>query len=149
MAKKRYKKQTNAKSKTYKGIKMRSGLEVYMFKQLELNEIPFSYEKQKFVIIEGFLHKGASYERHLNGKGDFKDRGDKKISDMVYTPDFTPPVGKPLKWVIEVKGRTMPDFSRTWKLFKKLIVSKGEGTTLFMPRNQSDCEKVVNIIKSL
>jgi hypothetical protein len=122
-----------------------------MYKSLKKAKIPFDYEGQKFVVIEGFKYEGVSYERFLNGKGEFIDRGNKKYADMVYTPDFTPPVGEPLRWVIETKGRSMPDFSRTWKLFKKLIQSNGDGyaTVLFMPRKQADCDEVIKLIKQL
>jgi len=122
-----------------------------MYKALKKAKIDFAYEGQKFVVIEGFTYDGVSYERFLNGKGDFKDRGKKTFSDMVYTPDFTPPVGEPLRWVIETKGRSMPDFSRTWKLFKKLIQDDSDGyaTVLFMPRKQADCDEVIKLIKQL
>lgn len=146
------KKQTNAKKHTYNGIEFQSGLEVYMYKSLQKANIPFEYESRKFVIIKGFTYEGISYERFMNGKGDFKDRGSKKFSDMLYTPDFTPPVGKDLKWVIETKGRSMPDFSRTWKLFKKYLQEESNScdeTVLFMPRKQSDCDEVIKLIKQL
>lgn len=149
MAKRRYKKQTNAKKHVFNGIVFQSGLEVYMYKSLKKSKIPFAYEGQKFVVIKGFVYEGVSYERFLNGKGDFKDRGKKKFVDMVYTPDFTPPVDKPLKWVIETKGRAMPDFSRTWKLFKKLLQDSEQETILFMPRRQEDCDEVIKLIKQL
>lgn len=116
-----------------------------MYKLLEESDIPFAYEAQKFVIIKGFHSPNVSYERYLNGKGEYKDRGNKKFADMVYTPDFTPPKGEPLNWVVEVKGRTMPDFSRTWKLFKKLLVDKN--TTLFMPRTEKECKETLDLIK--
>lgn len=149
MKRKRYKKQTNANKHVYNGVEFQSGLEVYMYKNLKKSKIPFEYEGQKFVVIKGFNYEGVSYERFLNGKGDFKDRGKKIFPDMVYTPDFTPPKDQPLKWVIETKGRSMPDFSRTWKLFKKLIKDNGQNTVLFMPRKQSDCDEVIKLIKQL
>lgn len=146
----RGKKQTNAKKHVFNGIEFQSGLEVYMYKSLKKAKIPFAYEGQKFVVIEGFTYEGVSYERFLNGKGDFKDRGKKKFADMVYTPDFTPPIDLPLTWVIETKGRSMPDFSRTWKLFKKFLQEDGNTETiLFMPRKQADCDEVIKIIKQL
>ena len=149
-SRKRANPQTNANSKVYKGIKFRSELEVYMFKLLENTEIPFAYEAQKFVIIEGFTSPNVSYERFMNGKGEYKDRGSgKKYANMVYTPDFTPPPDKPLDWVIEVKGRTMPDFPRTWKLFKKLIVREKLNTVLFMPRTQAECRETLELIKPI
>lgn len=142
-------KQTNANPKVYKGIKFRSELEVYMYKLLKSSGIPFAYEGQKFVIIEGFHSPNVSHERFLNGKGEYKDRGNKKYANMVYTPDFTPPTDKPLDWVIEVKGRAMPDFSRTWKLFKKLIARDNLDTVLFMPRTQKECVKTIELIKPI
>lgn len=145
----RTRKQTNAKKKEYKGITFKSELEVYMYKLLEKSKIPFAYEKQKFVIIEGFISPNQSYERFMNGKGEYKDRGNKKVANMVYTPDFTPPVNKPLKWVVEVKGRAMPDFPRTWKLFKKLLAKEKKDTILFMPRTQKECEETINLIKNI
>lgn len=140
-------KQTNAVEAVYKGIKFRSKLEVYMYKLLESERIPFVYEGRKFEIDEGFQYKGKSYEKFMNGKGVFKDRGKKVFPAAIYTPDFTPPVGKPLKWVIEVKGRAFPDFNRTWRLFKKLILKKRWKTVLFLPRTRVDCKKVIQIIK--
>lgn len=147
--KRRTNKQTNASPKVYKGIKFRSELEVYMYKLLEPSGIPFAYEAQKFIIIEGFHSPNVSYERFMNGKGEYKDRGDKKYRNSVYTPDYTPPIGKPLDWVIEVKGRTMPDFPRTWRLFKKMIVREGLDTILFMPRTQKECVETLELIKTI
>jgi len=121
-----------------------------MYKLLEKTDIPFAYEAQKFVIIEGFTSPNISYERFLNGKGEFKDRGSgKKYADMVYTPDFTPPKGEPLDWVIEVKGRSMPDFSRTWKLFKKTLLKHNKNTVLYMPRTQGECRETLNLIQEM
>lgn len=141
------KKQTNAKKATYKGITFRSKLELYMYKLLESEQIPFAYEQQKFEIDEGFVYRGKSYEKFMNGRGAYKDRGKKKFAAAVYTPDFTPPVGEPLTWVIETKGRTFPDFARTWRLFKKYLLKKRHRTVLFLPRTQVDCQKTVEILK--
>jgi len=149
-SRKRANPQTNASPKVYKGIKFRSELEVYMYKLLEPSGIPFAYEEQKFVIIEGFTSPNISYERFLNGKGDYKDRGSgKKYANMVYTPDFTPPKGAPLDWVIEVKGRSIPYFSRTWKLFKKLLLREKLDTVLFMPRTQGECRETLELLKPI
>lgn len=141
------KKQTNAKRVTYKGINFRSKLELYMYKLLESEKIPFAYEEQKFEIDEGFTYRGKSYEKFMNGRGAYKDRGKKKFKASVYTPDFTPPVGEPLTWVIETKGRAFPDFNRTWRLFKKFLLKKRYKTVLFLPRTQLDCQKTVEILK--
>ena len=143
-----YNSQTNAKTTVYKGTTLRSGTEKIMFQLLEQAKIPFSYETLKFPVISGFKYDGESYEKQLNGKGDFKDRGKKTFKDSVYTPDFTSPADEPLKFVIEVKGRSMPDYSRTWKLFKKHLTKNYGEVALFVPRTKADCIKVIEILKS-
>jgi len=142
-------KQTTAKKYSYKGKVFKSTIEAYMYKLLETNSIGFDYEKQKFDIIPPFVFYNAVYSKFLNGRGEFKERGNKKIKASIYTPDFTSPIGEELKFVIEVKGRSFPDFSRTWRLFKKFISDKGWSTVLFLPRTQRDCQKVITLIKEL
>ena len=144
----RKKKQTNARPKTYKGIKFKSHLECYMYKLLDSAGIQFDYEKQKFQVDPPFNSPNVSYERFLNGKGDFKDRGNKSYKAGTYTPDFTNK-GK-LKWVIEVKGRSFADFPRRWKMFKKHLVDTNQtDVVIFCPRKEEDCRKTLEIIKKL
>lgn len=142
-----YNSQTNAKPRVHKGVKLRSGTEKTMYQLLEKAKIPFAYEERKFPIIGGFKYEGESFEKQLNGKGDFKDRGTKTFRDSIYTPDFTSPSNEELKFVIEVKGRSMPDYSRTWRLFKKHILKNYGEVILFVPRTKVDCERVVEILK--
>lgn len=119
-----------------------------MYKLLERAKIPFAYEKYKFPVVKGFKYEGDSFEKQLNGKGDFKERGAKKFKDSIYMPDFTSPLGVPLTFVIEVKGRSFPDFPRTWKLFKKYLLDNSLDTViLFVPRTKLDCEMVIKILK--
>ena len=143
-----YNSQTNAKAIKSKGNIFKSGLELDMNDALLAAGIKFSYEGQKFVIDEGFKYNGESYEKFMNGKGDFEDRGKKTFKDSVYTPDFTNPTSETLEWVIETKGRAMPDFSRTWRLFKKKLIKLDHGVLLFVPRNKKDCKQVIEILKS-
>lgn len=145
-----YNAQTNAKVVKKRGNIFKSGLELTMFELLKDAGISFSYEKHKYSIDKGFKYTGESYEKFMNGKGDFKDRGKKIYKDSVYTPDFTNKLadsGEGLQWVIETKGRAMPDFSRTWRLFKKYIAGIPQEVILFVPRNKKDCIKVVEILK--
>ena len=150
MAKRRQtKRQTNARKVTYKGIRFRSMLERDMYKLMEKSKIPFAYEAQQFEIDPAFTSPHDSYERFMNGKGDFKNRGGKRYKKSIYTPDYTPPAGEPLTWVVEVKGRAFPDFSRTWRLFKKMLIDKDMETVCFVPRNLEDCKEAIKIIKTL
>lgn len=143
-------KQTNAKVFFYEGILFKSAIEGYMYKQLHIKGIDFDYEQQTFLLTEEFRFLNPVFAKFLNGKGEFKDRGkNKKHLGLKYTPDFTSPSGGELKFVIEVKGRSFPDFSRTWKMFKQLITKNGWPTVLFMPRTQKDCNKVIALIKEM
>lgn len=141
--------QTQAKKYYYNGKLFKSTIESYMYKLLEINNIDFDHEEQSFDIIPGFKFPNAVYSKFLKGTGKFKNRGHNKIASSVYTPDFTSPIGSELKFVIEVKGRSFPDFSRTWRLFKKLIVEKKWNTVLFLPRTQKDFQTVITLIKEL
>lgn len=141
--------QTNARKVVYKGMEFRSMLERNAYRLMERSKIPFAYEAQKIEIDHAFLSHHDSYERFMNGKGDFKNRGNKKYSRAVYTPDFTPPVGEPLTWVLEIKGRAFPDFGRTWRLFKKYLIKEKLDTVCFVPRNIEDVVEAIKIIKTL
>ena len=143
------KRQTNAKKVTYNGVSFRSTIEKDMYKLLKESGIPFAYEERKFEIDEGFFSPNDSYEKFLNGRGKFINRGSKEYKASQYTPDFTPPKGEPLKWVIEVKGRAFSEFPRTWRLFKKLLVKEKLGTICFVPRNIKDCIETIKIIRTL
>ena len=81
MKKKNYKRKrgpVQAKKVTYDGIKFASGLERYMYQALKKNKIKATYEWATFEIAEGFMFNNSSYERTANGKGEFKERGNKK-----------------------------------------------------------------------
>ncbi len=68
-----------AKKVTYDGIKFASGLEKYMYIALKKAKIKAKYEGETYIIQEGFEFDIQSYERQSNGKGEFKNRGNKKI----------------------------------------------------------------------
>ena len=45
---------------TYKGIKFKSKLEVFMYKQLEVLGQPFEYEGKSYTVMEGFVYPFAT-----------------------------------------------------------------------------------------
>ena len=96
-----------AKKVTYDGIKFASGLERYMYQALKKAKIKAAYEGATFEIVEDFMFDNASYERTANGKGEFKQRGRKKILPIKYTPDFICPN---YSFIIECKGRANESF---------------------------------------
>ncbi len=130
-----------SKKTTYDGIKFASGLEVYMYKALKEAKIVAEYEPTSYTLMQGFDYEGDAYERCSNGKGEFKNRGCKKILPITYKPDF---VGR--DFIIECKGRANESFPLRWKLFKSWISLHANKTTLFKPQNQKECDLTVRHI---
>tara|TARA_R100001443_G_scaffold66229_1_gene75344 strand:+ start:724 stop:1179 length:456 start_codon:yes stop_codon:yes gene_type:complete len=145
MKKKSYKRKrgpVQSKKITYDGINFASGLERYMYMALKKAKIKALYEGETFELQEAFDFPFESYERCGNSKGDYKNRGNKKIFNIKYTPDF---VGK--GFIIETKGRPNESFPIRWKMFKKLLTENKIGPfTLYKPQNQKECDETVRLI---
>ena len=77
-----------SKKVTVDGITFASGLEKYMYLALKEAKIKARYEGETYVLQDSFVFNNKSYEKQSNGKGDFKNRGEKKILNIKYTPDF-------------------------------------------------------------
>ena len=147
MRKKSYKRKrgpVQAKKVTYDGINFASGLERYMYMALKKAKIKAKYEGQTYEIVKGFDFTNSCYARTASGKGDYKERGNKKILPIKYTPDF---IGK--NFIIECKGRANESFPLRWKLFKKYLIDNKIKTTLYKPQNQKQCDETVKLILSL
>jgi hypothetical protein len=125
----------------YDGINFASGLERYMYMALKKAGIKAVYEGETFVLIDGFDFTSDAYERQSNGKGDFTNRGKKKILPIKYTPDF---VGD--GFIIECKGRANESFPMRWKLFKKYVEDNMSDVTLHKPQTKLECDKVISLI---
>tara|TARA_R110002012_G_scaffold85883_8_gene213985 strand:+ start:3148 stop:3600 length:453 start_codon:yes stop_codon:yes gene_type:complete len=131
-----------SKKIVYDNITFASGLERYMYMALKKAKIRALYEGETFELFEGFDFPFESYERCGNGKGDYKNRGNKKILNIKYTPDF---VGR--GFIIETKGRANESFPLRWKMFKKLVAeNKIEPFVLYKPQNQKECDETIRLI---
>jgi len=130
-----------AKKVTYDGINFASGLERYMYMALKKAKLKAKYEGKTYEIIQGFNFKNVCIARSANGKGDYKNRGNKKILPIRYTPDF---IGK--DFIIECKGRANESFPIRWKLFKKHLTDNKIKTNLYKPQNQKQCDETVRLI---
>jgi len=130
-----------AKKVTFDGIQFASGLEKYMYKALKEAKIKATYEGQTYVLQEAFLFDVDSYERQANGKGDMVNRGQKKILNIKYTPDFISD-----SFIIECKGRANESFPIRWKMFKKYVNKNLKHVTLYKPQNQKECDEVIKLI---
>ena len=130
-----------SKKVTVDGIQFASGLEEYMYLALKEAKIEAHYEGETYVLQDSFVFENKSYEKQSNGKGEFKNRGEKKILNIKYTPDFVNP-----SFIIECKGRANESFPIRWKMFKKYVNHKMKHVTLYKPQNQKDCDEVVKLI---
>ena len=142
--KKRSRKKGPVQSKkiTYDGINFASGLERYTYMALKKNKLFEGYENEVFQLIEGFNFNNESFEKQANGKGEYTNRGQKKILGIKYTPDF---VGK--DYIIECKGRANESFPIRWKLFKLWLTKNKIGKTLYKPQNQKEVDLTMILIK--
>ena len=123
------------------GITFASGLEKYMYQALKKAKIKAKYEGETYTLIDSFNFMTTSYERQSNGKGQFVNRGNKKILPIKYTPDF---IGD--GFIIECKGRANESFPIRWKLFKKFINRCYPHVTLYKPQNQKECDMVIELL---
>mgnify|MGYP003667368028 CR=1 FL=1 len=106
-----------SKKVSYDGIDFASGLEKYMYVAMQKSKIK------------------------ANGKGEYKNRGCKRILPIKYTPDF---IGD--DFIIETKGRANESFPMRWKLFKQLVTNQFPGYTIYKPQNQAECDETVRLI---
>ena len=144
MSKRRYSKKrgpVRSKKVTFDGIQFASGLEKYMYKVLKDAKIKAVYEGETYVLQEAFNFNIDSYERQANGKGDMVNRGQKKILNIKYTPDFISD-----SFIIECKGRANESFPLRWKMFKKYVNKHLKHVTLYKPQNQKECDEVIKLI---
>ena len=130
-----------SKKVTVDGITFASGLEKYMYLALKKANLSFLYEGETYVLQDSFEFKNESYERQANGKGDLVNRGQKKILNIKYTPDFVSP-----SFIIECKGRANESFPLRWKMFKKYVNDNLKHVTLYKPQNQKECDEVIELI---
>ena len=126
---------------TCDGITFASGLEKHMHIALKKAKIPAVYEGHTYEIFPAYEFESSAYERCANGKGDYKDRGHKKILNISYTPDF---MGR--GFIIECKGRPNESFPLRWKMFKKYVQEHLPNVTLYKPQNQKECEETARLI---
>mgnify|MGYP003661773074 CR=1 FL=1 len=132
----------NASAGVYKGIKFRSKLELFTYKELQKAKIKSLYEQKKFVLMHGFYFLNNCVEPK---KKDYISITT-KVRDITYTPDFVDPNGK---WIIEVKGYANDVFPLKWKLFKQHLMNQGYTYALFLPKNQKQVLETIELIKQI
>ena len=138
---KRKKGPVQSKKVVVDGITFASGLEKYMYLALKKAGIKFEYEPRTYQLMDAFQFESSAIERQSNGKGEYKDRGNKKILGIKYTPDFE---GE--GWTCETKGRANESFPLRYKLFKNWIQNNDPGRLLLKPQRHSECDETVQLI---
>jgi hypothetical protein len=95
--------------------------------------------------MQGFDYPQCSWETLPSGE--YKDKGNGKVRDITYTPDFVGYDSKgKLKWVIECKGFANERFPNTWKLFKQTLIREGTVIPLYLPKNQKQVLETIEKI---
>jgi hypothetical protein len=130
-----------AKKVSYDGIDFASGLEKYMYIQLKKHNLFDLYEGEVFQLVDSFKFPNASIEKQANGKGEYKNRGEKKILGIKYTPDFSS-----WDYIIETKGRANESFPIRWKLFKLWLTLNKDPRAIYKPTNQQTCDETIQQI---
>jgi hypothetical protein len=130
-----------AKKIVYNGVTFASGLEKHMYIALLKAKIDFEYEGRTFELVPSFFFINDCFERQSNGKGEYINRGNKKVLNLKYTPDF---VGD--DFIIETKGRANDSFPLRWKLFKEWMINFGDNRTLYKPQIIDECNKTIELI---
>ena len=105
-------------------------------------KIKAKYEGATYEVFSGFEFPNISIERCANGKGEYKNRGEKKILPIKYTPDF---VAK--DFIIECKGRANESFPLRWKMFKKYVSKHLPHVIIYKPQNQKQCDETIKHIQ--
>lgn len=118
----------NATAVTYKTIKFKSKLELFMFKELEKAGFKADYEGRTYDVLDAFTFNGE------------------KIRAIKYTPDF---VLRNYPVIIETKGYPNESFPLRIKLFKKWCSINAPDTKLFIPHNQKECLEVIATLNRL
>ena len=122
------KKIKNAHPKEYNGIKFRSQLEVMTYKTLfELGLNP-QYEKEKYVLWDGFIPTVPFYTKNsfkrknhnIEVLSPFTVKDRRPPTKISYTPDFTFDY-KDKHIIIECKGMVNDVFPYKFKMFRKSL----------------------------
>lgn len=118
---------TRIKKQFKHGLKFDSKLELYFYELLTSNGIKFDFQSTYT------LHPSFRYNKAT-------------VRAMTLTVDFDfTKHGKNI--IVDTKGYQREDNKLKWKFFK--FLNREKSPEIFFPKNQKECEKVVNIIKAL
>lgn len=119
------KKIKNAHPKEYNGIKFKSQLEVMTYKTLLEEGLNPQYEKEKYVLWDGFIPTVPFYTKNKFKRKDYRIeviskatcKDNRPLSAICYTPDFTFDYNDK-HIIVENKGMQNDIFPYKFKLFR-------------------------------
>lgn len=115
----------NATPNVYDGIKFRSRLETFTYKELKAAGIKAEYEQHRFQLLPAFVSKSG-----------------KKYRAMTYKPDF---VGK--DFIIECKGYATDTWPLRMKLFEYVLLSQNLPYDFYVVHTQKEVESLIAKLK--
>ena len=148
------KKVKNAKTHEYDGVKFKSGLELFAYKILQENEIPFTYQPDKTILLASFK---ISFDCYEDVGKIYRDESKKIIKstkrfdkvdavrEISYTPDFMAIDGS---WIMETKGFATDSFPLRWKMFKAQLMRSEFKGMLMKPENQKEILECIKLIQN-
>lgn len=136
------KKIKNATKKEYNGIQFKSLVEVSVYKHLLSLGLNPEYEKNKYVIWQGFKPQIPFYNQNKKKELVLQD---KKIIDITYTPDFTFKY-KSIFVILEIKGFENDTFPIKKKMFRNYLEVNLPNAIFFEVRTIKQLKHALKIV---
>lgn len=143
---------------TFNGIKFKSKLEISCYKKLIEAGFNPEYEKQKFVLFNGFkLPENVAYFTQLKTNNEGKihtifKNDTRKIRDITYLPDFYFTY-KEYEIYFDTKGKANDVYPLKKKLFLNMLnniaTQTGKKYLFFEPHNVKQIKESILIIQNL
>lgn len=146
------KKVIGAVKKEYDGIKFDSLLEISCYKLLKENNIPFEYNKNRYIILPEFRLNKLNLYRFNGKKKGFGQLITKKglkaqFQSITYSPDFVIKPNSDIYIFIETKGNPNDQYPLRSKLFFATLENMAYKQVFFFePRNVSQIKISINKI---
>lgn len=134
-----------SKKITIDGINFSSRLEGTMYKLLKENNINFKYESESYTLSDSFIFNNNYHARLSSGKGDYINRGFKKVNDMSYKPDFVIRHNDYYA-IIETKGLPTEPYNMRMKLFKAMLNQQNIKCDIYVPQTNLECVETIKLI---
>ena len=134
-----------SKKITIDGIEFASRLEGTMYKLLKDNNINFKYESESYTLSDSFLFNNNYHARLASGKGEYCNRGFKKVNAITYKPDFVIRHNDYYA-IVETKGLPTESYNMRMKMFKALLNRQNIQCDIFVPQTNAECLETINLI---